>query len=197
MVELLGPGNYSVIEGNELALVCRGSSNLHLGWSKVNGLMVTGEEFIVGEQVIIQKVNRQHTGTYRCQDIHNPQLFIEKTVSVLYGPGVEVMKTYVHSQGSVHLHLICQVESFPPASITWYKDGHLLNSTHQVALQAVLTYSIVHPSTQDFGTYTCQANGSTSVIQSLSIAGFEPESSGTSLVHLHLLLIYFVTLHNS
>ena len=24
-----------------------------------------------------------NTGTYRCQDIHNPQLFIEKTVSVL------------------------------------------------------------------------------------------------------------------
>ena len=38
-VELLGPGNYSVAEGAELALVCRGSPHLSLGWIKLVSIM--------------------------------------------------------------------------------------------------------------------------------------------------------------
>ena len=32
---LLGPSNYTIVEGNDLALICRGSDNLNLSWTKL------------------------------------------------------------------------------------------------------------------------------------------------------------------
>ena len=37
-IGLLGPGNYTLEEGNELALICQGSEHLHLTWSKLVSL---------------------------------------------------------------------------------------------------------------------------------------------------------------
>eukprot|EP00088_Acartia_fossae_P037240 TRINITY_DN38406_c0_g1_i1.p1 TRINITY_DN38406_c0_g1~~TRINITY_DN38406_c0_g1_i1.p1 ORF type:complete len:264 (-),score=43.80 TRINITY_DN38406_c0_g1_i1:35-793(-) len=174
-IGLLGPGNYSLEEGNELALICQGSPNLNLTWSKLDGLMPTGDREIPGEQVIIQHVTRKHAGTYRCQDKHNPQLFTDKIVNVLYGPEVKVSKIYIHNQGSVHLNLICQVNSNPKAQISWYKDGFLVKSQNQVS--DVLVYKIAHPGPQHLGVYTCFANNTHTGYDSLYLTGLEGRNS--------------------
>ena len=132
--------------------------------------MPNGEVTISGEQVIIQQVSRYHSGTYRCQHKGDAKLFTDKIVNVFFGPEVKVSKIYIHDQGSVHLHLVCQVNSNPVASISWYKDGYLLSSINRGS--GIHVYKINHPGRKDIGVYTCFANSSSTGYDSIYLSGY-------------------------
>ncbi|XP_023322294.1 transmembrane and immunoglobulin domain-containing protein 1 [Eurytemora carolleeae] len=180
-IELLGPGNYSLEEGNELALICRGSSNLNLAWSKIPGLLPNGMTRVRGEQVIVQRVSRDHSGIYRCQDEMDPSLYTDKIVNVLYGPDVLVFKMFIQTLDGINLNLVCQVSSNPLASVLWMKNGQIIQASTQVEYKFVLTHVILHPSKADLGVYTCIANNSRTLkSQDLLITGthsYRQESS--------------------
>lgn len=54
--------------------------------------------------------------------------------------------------------LVCEVQSYPPALITWLKDGTPLESSHNVrVLPGGRTLQILNAKEEDAGRYTCVA----------------------------------------
>ena len=66
-IEILGPPVYNILEGEELALICKGGGG-HTVWRRKDGLMPNGQPYILGGQVIIERVGREDGGEYQCWD---------------------------------------------------------------------------------------------------------------------------------
>ena len=68
-IEILGPPVYNILEGEELALICKGGGGGgHTVWRRKDGLMPNGQPYILGGQVIIERVGREDGGEYQCWD---------------------------------------------------------------------------------------------------------------------------------
>ena len=68
-IEILGPPVYNILEGEELALICKGGGGAgNTVWRRKDGLMPNGQPYILGGQVILERVGRKNRGEYQCWD---------------------------------------------------------------------------------------------------------------------------------
>merc|ERR1711892_1610783 len=108
-LHILGPPVYTILEGAELALVCRGGDEDSLYWRRKGGVMPNGEPSIAGGQVIIHSAGRGDGGEYQCMATspNGATLTANILVTVLYPPTVSVHKLYISNHNSLTLELVC------------------------------------------------------------------------------------------
>ncbi|CAH0757133.1 unnamed protein product [Diatraea saccharalis] len=168
IVRFSASDNGTVVEGSDLLLTCdvAGSPPPQIMWSKETDagnvrLQETDGNFSLNS-VFIQNIKREQAGKYYCYAINgvgNAQA--ELTVKVLHKPQVRVHHTVINSAVQVEAVLQCSAHGEPTPSISWYKDGSLVDSASQ---QYVITrdgphsnLTVVPQMDQDFGTFTCVA----------------------------------------
>jgi len=196
-LDILGPHIYNIKEGKELALICRnedrrGGGNLR--WRKKDGVMPNGQPYIIGGQVIIERVGRNDGGEYQCWDNSSGlHIFRSKIVNVQYPPSVSVHKLYLTQHNSLTMELVCSVQSNPISAPKWYrldrkKSAQTISTDltlktwvveRQVGSEQMSVVVIHSPQDKHLGEYACEAAnilGSDSKI--IQIKGFATQLAG-------------------
>ncbi|GIY13520.1 hypothetical protein CDAR_68362 [Caerostris darwini] len=163
-----------VLENEELTMECRASGNPrpYVIWLK-DGQMIT-EEFLTNMSINIEnsdsilKVNEAkkfHSGQYKCI-VSNAAGSVEKSFDVYVKVPPRVVNTsepnktvFVNQPISLH----CFVEAEPEASITWVKDGHILNDMIDPFIHILddgQKLQILRTRDSDEGQYSCEVSNS-------------------------------------
>jgi len=196
-LDILGPHIYNIKEGNELALICRNEDRGVVGtlrWRKKDGVMPNGQSYILGGQVIIERLGRYDGGEYQCWDNSSGvQIFRSKIVNVQYPPSVSVHKLYLSQHNSLTLELVCSVQSNPITEPKWVRlnpKKAVLNVSTEWSLKTwvverqigreQMSVVVIHsPQDQHLGEYACEAANSlgkdSKIIQ---IEGFDSQLVG-------------------
>lgn len=163
-LHILGPQVHTVVEGQELALVCRDSiGRASLAWRKKESLMPIGATMVQGGQVIIERAAREDAGTYECWDTKGEAGSKTKQVRVLFPPRVSVTKVWVvggGEEGGLTLHLVCRVDADPAVQGLWSRQDGLAGwSVEQSQEARVSVVSVRSPGrSSHWGTFLCKAS---------------------------------------
>jgi len=212
-LHILGPQVHTVVEGQELALVCRDSiGTASLAWRKEGGLMPIGATMVNGGQVIVERAGREDAGTYECWDTKGEAMSKTKQVRVLFPPRVSVTKVWVvggGEEGGLTLHLVCRVDAEPAVQGLWSRQDGLAGWSVEHSQEArVSVVSVKSPGrSSHWGTFVCKAtNPLGQDTAEITLTGFGEEASqlrsrSSSLSPSHQLqilllqpLIHFATL---
>jgi len=200
-LEILGPRNYNVREGEELALICHDKNNRHnnmIAWKRKDGLMPNGEIAVMGGQVIIEKIGREDGGEYECWNMLDNTTTTHKYVNVLYGPSISMDKLYMTHHRQLTLELVCSAQANPPASLQWSRmddttglwspvgpnigdntrdmDGVWTENRQVGSTESLSVVVISNPMTDHLGHYVCTANNSLGYDQkTVHLKGFNEE----------------------
>jgi len=177
----------TVKEGEEVRLTCsvlEGHPYPKLIWRKIGGRMPSGELEISGGDIVIESVSRHHGGTYQCvtrDDYGLEPVTKEVEVFVEYGPVIEQEQTHIKTSAGEEIHITCIVNAFPPAKVTWTKDGRVMseNSEGVVINQADNRYNLILLVTNKkyYGEYGCEAvNELGSSGKSLQVSAYADEA---------------------
>lgn len=132
-----------------------------------NKLLPSGRAYHIGKELKIQNITKEHQGTYYCvadNGVGGDRRAI--SVEVEYPPSIKVYKDRVGQAYHYNQDLVCYIEAFPSASISWSKDGELLkdNKNYNISLfptnNEYVSTSILRVrriEKRNFGTYVCQA----------------------------------------
>jgi len=183
-LHILGPQVHTVVEGQELALVCRDSiGTASLAWRKEGGLMPIGATMVNGGQVIVERVGREDAGTYECWDTKGEALSRTKEVRVLFPPRVSVTKVWVvggGEEGGLTLHLVCRVDAEPAVQGLWSRQDGLAGWSIEQSQEArVSVVSVRSPGrSSHWGTFVCKASNPLGHdTAEITLAGFGEEAS--------------------
>lgn len=190
-VVIKGPANVKIVdkpenrklqvnEGETIDLNCEGSGDPlpDVKWEKENSKFLMD-----GESLTVENVSRHEAGTYICVGDNG---FGEPAVDsiqvfVMYTPTILVNDQLLEDEGNskqLKLLLVCSVQAFPPASVSWLKEGAEISvdtdervSMHEEEGKHVL--EIIDPNQKDDGMYQCKASNSVGQIrESLHIKKF-------------------------
>jgi len=196
MLEILGPREYNVQEGKELALICQDKNNRQnnkIAWRRKDGLMPNGERSVLGGQVIIERIGREDGGEYQCWDLVTNRTNTHKYVNVLYAPRVTVDKLYLSHHSQLTLELVCSAQANPTASITWSRlephtgawveliedptETGVWTVDRQVDSSEKLSVVVIqNPMLAHLGHYVCRANNSLgNDFKTVHLKGFNEE----------------------
>ncbi|XP_028259472.1 hemicentin-1 [Parambassis ranga] len=172
------PPTLDVILNNPITLPCRatGSPRPTITWQKEGiNIPTTGGIFTIlpNGSLQISKASTSDSGTYICVAQNPAGTALGKTKLRVQVPPAISSKTRTYLapvDSSVMLH--CQADGFPPPSVTWHKDGHLLSESvrQRVLSSGSLQIAFIQPS--DAGQYTCtaaNAAGTVSLEMSLTV----------------------------
>ncbi|XP_049335709.1 hemicentin-1 isoform X1 [Astyanax mexicanus] len=164
-----GVQDVKVKEGQNITLTCEATGNPvpEITWLK-DGQLVTGEPRLQvmshGRFLHISDVQVADTGRYSClasnsagdRSIHfNLNVLVSPTIA---GSGPEGSSEEVTVTLNSPTSLVCEAQSYPPAIITWLKDGIPFESSRNVrVLPGGRTLQILNAQEEDAGRYTCVA----------------------------------------
>ncbi|XP_061594740.1 hemicentin-1 [Cololabis saira] len=158
-----------VKEKHNITLTCEASGNPvpDIKWLKDGQLLTTdGHHQILshGRFLRISEAQVADTGRYTClasnragdRSRHfNLNVLVSPTIA---GSGPDISAEEVTVTLSSPTSLVCEVQSYPPALITWLKDGTPFESTRNVrVLPGGRTLQILSAKEEDAGRYTCVA----------------------------------------
>ncbi|XP_076007425.1 hemicentin-1 [Genypterus blacodes] len=158
-----------VKERHNITLTCKASGNPvpEIRWLKDGQLLVSDRRHQVlshGRFLQITAAQVGDTGRYSClasnsagdRSRHfNLNVLVSPTI---VGSGPDGSAEEVTVTLSNPTSLICEVQSYPPALITWLKDGTLFESSRNVrVLPGGRTLQILNAKEEDAGRYTCVA----------------------------------------
>ncbi|NXH90756.1 HMCN1 protein, partial [Edolisoma coerulescens] len=163
------PENISIVEKNPISLVCEASGIPlpAITWLK-NGLPVTLNSSVRilsgGRTLRLSPAGVADEGHYTCvvtntagearKDFHLSVLVAPSIVGADSQGNAEDVTVILNSPTS----LVCEVYSYPPATITWLKDGNPLESTRNIRiLPGGRTLQILNAQQDSTGRYTCIA----------------------------------------
>uniref|UniRef100_A0A8B9H3J1 Hemicentin 1 n=1 Tax=Astyanax mexicanus TaxID=7994 RepID=A0A8B9H3J1_ASTMX len=163
-----GVQDVKVKEGQNITLTCEATGNPvpEITWLK-DGQLVTGEPRLQvmshGRFLHINDVQVADTGRYSClasnsagdRSIHfNLNVLVSPTIA---GSGPEGSSEEVTVTLNSPTSLVCEAQSYPPAIITWLKDGIPFESSRNVRVLPGRTLQILNAQEEDAGRYTCVA----------------------------------------
>ncbi|XP_035996829.1 hemicentin-1 isoform X1 [Fundulus heteroclitus] len=158
-----------VKETQNITLTCEASGNPppEIKWLKDGQLLVPDRRQQIvsyGRFLQIFEAHVADTGRYSCVASNsagerrrhfNLNVLVSPTIA---GSGPDISAEEVTVTLSSPTSLVCEVQSFPPALITWLKDGTLFESTRNVrVLPGGRTLQILNAKKEDAGRYTCVA----------------------------------------
>ncbi|XP_071373120.1 hemicentin-1, partial [Centroberyx affinis] len=158
-----------VKEKHNITLTCEASGNPvpEIKWLKDGQLLVPDRRhqvFSHGRFLQISVAQVADTGRYSClasnsagdRSRHfNLNVLVSPTIA---GSGPEGSSEEVTVTLSSPTSLLCEVQSYPPALITWLKDGTPFESSRNVrVLPGGRTLQILNAKEEDAGRYTCVA----------------------------------------
>uniref|UniRef100_A0A8C7MZR3 Hemicentin-1 n=1 Tax=Oncorhynchus kisutch TaxID=8019 RepID=A0A8C7MZR3_ONCKI len=155
-----------VKEKHNVTLTCEVAGNPvpEITWLKDGQSLGTDRRHQVlshGRYLQISGAQVDDTGRYSClahnragdRSRHFNLNVLGRRTTTLSGSAEEVTVTL-----SSPTSLVCEVQSYPPALITWLKDGTPLESSHNVrVLPGGRTLQILNAKEEDAGRYTCVA----------------------------------------
>ncbi|XP_037092265.1 lachesin-like, partial [Pollicipes pollicipes] len=158
-------------EGERVELSCYASGfpRPEITWRRDNNyLLPTGKAISRGNVLVIESVRKEARGTYYCVADNGVGRGSKRNVAVEveFAPVITVPRPKVYQAMQYDMDLECLVEAYPPPSITWIKDGLVLNNNqhHQMSMFAtsdqttdsnLRTLSIEKK--KQFGQYQCRA----------------------------------------
>ncbi|NWV14212.1 HMCN1 protein, partial [Ptilonorhynchus violaceus] len=163
------PENISIVEKNPISLVCEASGIPlpAITWLK-NGRPITSNNSVRilsgGRTLRLGPAGADDAGLYTCV-VTNAAGEARKDfrLSVLVAPSI----MGADSQGNAEdvtvilnspTSLVCEAYSYPPATITWLKDGNALESSRNIRiLPGGRTLQILNAEQDNAGRYTCIA----------------------------------------
>jgi len=132
-----------------------------------NSLLPDGNAIYRGNRLEIEVVKKEDRGTYYCVADNGVGRGSKRNVAVEveFQPVIAVPRPKVYQAMQYDMDLECLVEAYPPPSITWLKDGIVLNNNqhHKMSMFAtsdqttdsnLRTLSIEK---KQYGFYTCRA----------------------------------------
>ncbi|XP_068563703.1 hemicentin-1 [Cebidichthys violaceus] len=158
-----------VMEKHNITLTCEASGNPspEIKWLKDGQLLVPDRRHQVlshGRFLQISGAQVADTGRYSClasnsaghRNRHfNLNVLVSPTIA---GSGPDVSAEEVTVTLSNPTSLVCEVQSYPPALITWLKDGTPFESSRHIrVLPGGRTLQIINAKEEDAGRYTCVA----------------------------------------
>nr|XP_054608122.1 hemicentin-1 isoform X2 [Nothobranchius furzeri] len=158
-----------VKEKYNITLTCEASGNPvpEIKWQKDGQLLVLDRHHQVlsyGHFLQIFEAQVLDTGRYSCTASNsagdrsrhfNLNVLVSPTIA---GSGPDISAEEVTVTLSSPTSLVCEVQSYPPALVTWLKDGTPLESTRHVrVIPGGRTLQILSAKKEDAGRYTCVA----------------------------------------
>ncbi|KAM4548643.1 hemicentin-1 isoform 1-T1 [Odontesthes bonariensis] len=158
-----------VKEKHNITLTCEASGNPvpEIKWLKDGQLLLPDRRHQVlshGRFLQISEAQVSDTGRYSClasnsagdRSRHfNLNVLVSPTIA---GSDPDISAEEVTVTLSSPTSLVCEVQSYPPALITWLKDGTPFESTRNVrVLPGGRTLQILNAKEEDAGRYTCVA----------------------------------------
>ncbi|XP_017276034.1 hemicentin-1 isoform X1 [Kryptolebias marmoratus] len=158
-----------VKEKHNVTLTCEASGNPvpEITWLKDGQLLVSDRHHQIvsyGRFLQIFEAQVADTGRYSCMASNsagdrsrhfNLNVLVSPTIA---GSGPDISAEEVTVTLSSPTSLVCEVQSYPPALITWLKDGSPFQSTRSVrVLPGGRTLQILNAKKEDAGRYTCVA----------------------------------------
>ncbi|XP_034035488.1 hemicentin-1 [Thalassophryne amazonica] len=158
-----------VKEKHNITLTCEASGNPtpNIQWLKDGQLLVPDSHHQVlshGRFLQIYFAQVAETGRYSClasnsagdrSRHYNVNVLVSPTIVGLTSDGSAEEVTVTLSNPT---SLVCEVQSFPPAIITWYKDGTVFESRRNIrVLPGGRSLQILNAKEEDAGRYTCVA----------------------------------------
>jgi len=203
-LEILGPAVYSIVEGEELALICKLTGSLKrsssLLWKRKGRMMPNGSPYISGGQVIIKRVSRQDGGEYQCVNNITDGSTAKKLINVLYPPTVSVQKLYHSHRSTITMEIVCRVQGNPITSPTWVftsLQGRVSNNSKEVDSvvkrgddKDIISVVIINnPLDLHLGQYSCRAkNRLGEDSQKILVQGFFEQRQTFSVANCRILL---------
>ncbi|XP_075146285.1 klingon [Haematobia irritans] len=160
-------GNLQARKGGPVTLECKGSGNPvpSIYWTKKSGVGKSTARIGDGPILTLDKVERQQAGIYQCtadNGVGEP-VSVDIRLDVLYPPDIQVEKSWIHSGEGFEAKLVCIVYADPIASVSWYQNSFLIQSTDRRIMSSRgnrHTLTIRHIQQEDFGNYSCIADNS-------------------------------------
>jgi len=160
-------GELVVKKGSTVSLKCQasGSPIPEISWSKKNGLLDSGDKFIVGGVYTMRNISQYQSGVYICQASNGVGYPVVQHINltVLYSPEVRAELPVVHSGLGYGVSLSCIVNSNPPANVRWYRHSLLLENDNNFLIESrgsLQTLIIRKVAEDNFGGYKCSAGNS-------------------------------------
>ncbi|XP_073818344.1 klingon [Musca autumnalis] len=158
-------GNLQARKGGPVTMECKGSGNPvpSIYWTKKSGAGKSTARIGDGPILTLEKVERQQAGIYQCtadNGVGEP-VSVDIRLDVLYPPDIQVEKSWIHSGEGFEAKLVCIVYADPIASVSWYQNSFLIQSTDRRIMSSRgnrHTLTIRHIQQEDFGNYSCVAD---------------------------------------
>nr|XP_061790885.1 hemicentin-1-like [Nerophis lumbriciformis] len=158
-----------VKEKHNITLTCEASGNPvpEISWLKDGKDIMPDRHHQIlyhGRYLQISSVQVADTGRYSCLASNNAgdrsrhfnlNVLVTPTIA---GSGPDGSAEEVTVTLSSPTSLVCEVQSYPPALVTWLKDGKTFESSHNArVLPGGRTLQILNAKEEDAGRYTCVA----------------------------------------
>lgn len=162
------------VNASEIILKCNatGHPDPRISWRREkHKLLPNKRAFSLGNVLKIRNITKDHQGTYFCvadNGVGGDRRAI--SVEVEYPPSIKVIKERVGQALNYNQDLVCSVESFPSAAISWFKED---DSTQPLSNNKNYNISIFPTNNEfvsttilrvrriekrNFGRYFCQAS---------------------------------------
>nr|XP_033809159.1 sialoadhesin [Geotrypetes seraphini]XP_033809164.1 sialoadhesin [Geotrypetes seraphini] len=158
-------------EGDRVNLTCDISSKaqgmLNYTWYKNGNIFMEGSK--TKKTLLFLRIESGDAGSYHCsvQSEEGSKSSSPVTVSVLYPPRNQQLKSFLDTEDEKLAIFLCTVESNPPSELTMYKKGKVIASTSIFAAPSqrlsifhthnTLKLDIRNVMLDDEGNYTCLA----------------------------------------
>uniref|UniRef100_A0A3Q3ALP3 Hemicentin 1 n=1 Tax=Kryptolebias marmoratus TaxID=37003 RepID=A0A3Q3ALP3_KRYMA len=155
-----------VKEKHNVTLTCEASNPVpEITWLKDGQLLVSDRHHQIvsyGRFLQIFEAQVADTGRYSCMASNSAgdrsrHFNLNVLSPTIAGSGPDISAEEVTVTLSSPTSLVCEVQSYPPALITWLKDGSPFQSTRSVRVLPGRTLQILNAKKEDAGRYTCVA----------------------------------------
>merc|ERR1719251_287865 len=157
-------------EGNRVVLrgYASGNPKPEIYWRRQNNdLLPTGGLVYKGNELVINKVERWHRGTYYCVATNVVGTGSRRNidVEVEHSPSIKVPRKRLGQALQFDMDLECQIEAYPPPAIQWFRDSILINN-NQHYMVSHFPFDDEHTNTilrvitiekKQYSNYTCRA----------------------------------------
>ncbi|XP_068096243.1 hemicentin-1 isoform X2 [Hyperolius riggenbachi] len=165
------PEDVSVIRHSSLSLSCNVHSHppATISWYK-DGRQIHSQENIRvlpgGRMLQILKAEEDSSGSYSCiaaneagvaENHYNLKVYTSPQITKDYLAATGIFSKQVKAKFGTNFTLECDVKAFPMATITWYKDGQLLDPENLLASYGNKLH-VDESELSDTGRYTCIAS---------------------------------------
>ncbi|KAF0312793.1 Lachesin [Amphibalanus amphitrite] len=155
-------------ETAEIACYATGFPTPEITWRRDNNfLLPTGKAIHRGNVLRMENIQKIARGTYYCVADNGVGRGSKRNVAVEveFAPVITVPRPKVYQAMQYNMDLECLVEAYPPPSITWLKDGIVLNNNqHQMMSMFPITDQTTDSNLRtltiekkQYGNYTCRA----------------------------------------